>query len=169
MKTRSKAALVLTLVASAAGPAQVAPAFEREGKILEFDTMIGVPRPYTGTTNPIRGLNGGGIPWVVASAKGELRSDGKLEVEVQGLVLATSGQNPVASFRVVVSCMSTDSAGQAVVANRQTDTFPATTGLASAGGGNASVETMVDLPQPCIAPIVFVTSPGGAWFAATGH
>jgi hypothetical protein len=27
---------------------------------------------------------------------------------------------------------------------------------------------VVDLPSPCIAPIVFVTSPNGAWFAATG-
>jgi len=31
-----------------------------------------------------------------------------------------------------------------------------------------SFDTMVGLPQPCIAPIVFVTSPTGAWFAATG-
>jgi len=27
---------------------------------------------------------------------------------------------------------------------------------------------MLELPQPCIAPIVFVTSPGGAWFSITG-
>jgi hypothetical protein len=26
----------------------------------------------------------------------------------------------------------------------------------------------VALAQPCIAPIVFVTSAGGAWFASTG-
>jgi hypothetical protein len=34
--------------------------------------------------------------------------------------------------------------------------------------GNAKVEAQLTLPQPCIAPIVFVTSAGGAWFAATG-
>ena len=34
--------------------------------------------------------------------------------------------------------------------------------------GDARFDTQVDLPQPCIAPIVFVTSPGGAWFATTG-
>jgi hypothetical protein len=35
--------------------------------------------------------------------------------------------------------------------------------------GNARISTRVDLPEPCVAPIVFVTSPTGAWFAATGH
>ena len=30
------------------------------------------------------------------------------------------------------------------------------------------ISDTIVLPQPCIAPIVFVTSPGGAWFAATG-
>jgi len=46
---------------------------------------------------------------------------------------------------------------------------PRTSPPASAGGGNASIEANLSLPQPCIAPIVFVTTPSGAWFAATGH
>jgi hypothetical protein len=37
------------------------------------------------------------------------------------------------------------------------------------GGGNAEIEAQLTLPQPCIAPLIFVTSPGGAWFAATGY
>ena len=37
------------------------------------------------------------------------------------------------------------------------------------GGGNASIEAHANLPHPCIAPIVFVASPGGAWFAATDN
>jgi hypothetical protein len=39
-------------------------------------------------------------------------------------------------------------------------------GLPSAG--NANINGRVKLPQPCIAPIVFVASPTGTWFAATG-
>ena len=34
--------------------------------------------------------------------------------------------------------------------------------------GDARIRDVVDLPEPCIAPIVFVASGGGAWFAATG-
>ena len=31
-------------------------------KIIEFDTMVGLPQAFTGTQNPIRGINGGGLP-----------------------------------------------------------------------------------------------------------
>jgi len=34
--------------------------------------------------------------------------------------------------------------------------------------GNAKIEARVDLPEPCLAPLVFVTNPGGAWFAVSG-
>jgi hypothetical protein len=54
------------------------------------------------------------------------------------------------------------------VVNVPAGSFPATTGAASEGGGNADIEADLSLPQPCIAPIVFVTSPGGAWFATIG-
>lgn len=137
-------------------------------KILEFDTMVGVPPAFTGAQNPIRGINGGGIPWAVGAARGELRSDGRLEIKVQGLVFAAgpnTGANTVANFRAIVSCLSADGSTQ----NRTTDPFPATIGAAADGGGNAKIEAQLALPQPCIAPIVFVTSPNGAWFATTGH
>jgi hypothetical protein len=136
-------------------------------KILEFDTMVGTPQAFTGATNAIRGVPGGGLPWTLASAKGELSPSGHLEVRVRGLVLAAganTGSNPSATFRAIVSCLD----ASAAVVNRTTDPFPATTGAATAGGGNADIEATLDLPDPCIAPIVFVTSAGGSWFAVTG-
>ena len=145
---------------------------KRSQKILEFDTMVGVPRPYTVATNAIRGVPGGGLPWVVDSAKGELRVDGRLEVEVEGLVIdpadpaaiaaGVAGTNPVPNFMAIVSCLSKDAGGNAITANVQTGLFPAD------AAGNSEIEDTVSLPEPCIAPIVFVTNPGGAWFAATG-
>ena len=69
-------------------------------------------------------------------------------------------------FKGLVSCLTDDAIP--VVVNTPTGEFPATTGPASAGGGNADIEADLDLPNPCIAPIVFVTSGGGSWFAATG-
>ncbi len=143
-------------------------ALAKTPKILEFDTMVGVPPALTGSQNPIRGINGGGIPWMISSASGELRTDGHLEIEVQGLVLAAgpnAGSNPIPSFRAIVSCLQSDGS----VDNILTGAFPATTGPASSGGGDAQIETDVVLPHPCIAPIIFVTSPTGAWFAATGN
>ena len=139
----------------------------KEPKILEFDTMVGIPSTLTGAQSqgPLRGINGGGIPWTLTSAKGELTAGGHLEIEVQGLVLATTLSNPVGTFRGLVSCVKSDGTFDNIL----TDPFPATTGPASAGGGNSKIEADVALPHPCIAPIVFVTSPGGGWFAATGN
>jgi len=139
----------------------------KEPKILEFDTMVGLPQAFTGAQNPIRGINGGGLPWAIGSSHGELKASGKLEIDVQGLVFAAgpnAGKNTVTSFRAIVSCLKSDGS----VENVTTGPFPATTGPAVDGGGNAKIEADLTLPQPCIAPIVFVTSPGGAWFAATG-
>ena len=81
-------------------------------------------------------------------------------------IRATStGKNTVASFRAIVSCLQADGS----ITNEMTDAFPATQGLASEGGGNAKIEANLALPPSCLAPIVFVTSPGGAWFAVTGY
>ena len=135
-------------------------------KILKFDTMVGIPAGLTRDLSnaPLRGINGGGVPWTIADGSGELRANGHLEISVQGLVLATTGSNPVGTFRGLVSCVKSDGTFDNIL----TGPFPATMGLASAGGGNAEIVADVALPQPCIAPIIFVTSGGGNWFAATG-
>lgn len=168
MKTTTNLSLCALACASAlATPALAGP---REDKMLEFDTMVGVAAPYTGPTNAIRGVPGGGLPWVVARAEGELRVSGRLEIRVEGLVFADDpsvpadrrGINTVPNFRAVVSCMSRNDLGEPTVVNLSTDNFPASS------SGNAYIEATVSLPSPCIAPIVFVTSPGGAWFTATG-
>jgi hypothetical protein len=135
-----------------------------DGTILEFKTMVGVSGPFVGP-NAIQGIVGGGLPWAIASGKGELKADGKLEVKVRGLVLSAgplSGTNPVTTFRAVVSCQTIDAAGQPAVANVSTGEFPAN------NAGDSDIEAMVMLPTPCVAPIVFVTNPALRWFAATG-
>jgi hypothetical protein len=116
---------------------------------------------------------------VLTSGRGELSSSGHLEVSVTGLVLdpndptvisrGLAGTNPFDHFEAIVSCRSVDSTGAPSVVNLITSLFPATTGSAVNGGGNAKMEAKVNLPHPCIAPIVFVASPAGAWFASTGN
>jgi hypothetical protein len=150
-----------------------------DSKLLEWESMVGVPRPYTGAVNAIRGISGGGLPWVIASGKGELTTNGKLEVKVTGLVIdpndpaaianGNAGRNPAAQFKAIVSCQTLDASGAAVVVNVSSPLVNATVGLASAGGGNAKIETTLSLPRPCIAPLVFVTSANGSWFATIGN
>ena len=44
----------------------------------------GVPTALTGAANPIRGINGGGVPWVIDRGTGELSADGRLNVTCTG-------------------------------------------------------------------------------------
>ncbi|GAA2758363.1 hypothetical protein [Actinopolymorpha rutila] len=153
--------LVLPMAAASAGGGR---------KLLSFDELAPVTEPYTGAGNAIRGVPGGGLPWEIGSTHGDLRSDGRLQVRVEGLVLARrapvpverQGTNPAPAFKAVVSCLST-SQGVATTVNLATASAPATP------DGDATIKDRIDLPSPCIAPIVFVTSPDGAWFAVTGQ
>jgi hypothetical protein len=162
MKTIRRTLFAAVIAALAAGllgsqlSATAAPAV-----VLKYDTMAPVTGPYVGSANPIRGVNGGGKAWQLDSAMGLLERDGHLVVHVRGLVLVSTGSNPIADFKAIVSCQ-TITDGSATVTNVASAAFPASS------SGDADLETQVALPSPCIAPIVFVTSPGGAWFAATG-
>jgi hypothetical protein len=106
---------------------------------------------------------------VIDRGRGSLEADGRLEIRVKGLVLARrapvpaalQGTNPVARFRAIVNCLTP--ASPDIGENAVTDEVPASP------QGDARFRTRVALPDPCIAPIVFVTSPTRAWFATTGR
>ena len=163
-------ALLVAVLAGGALIVQSTAASSNHADVLKFGTMTPVVEPFTAPANTIRSVPGGGLPWELDRAKGELRSDGRLEVRVDGLVLARRapvpeelrGTNPIPEFRAIVSCLTPGSAGEVETVNLTTDPVPASP------DGDARIKTQVALPEPCIAPIVFVTSPTGSWFAATG-
>ena len=141
------------------------------GLILKFDVMTPVTGPYVGTSNPIRMVPGGGLPWIITAGTGSLTRDGHVLIHVRGLVLADrapvpanlQGTNPIADFEAIVSCQTIGAGGTATITNVSTGQFPAS------AAGNADINARVKLPQPCIAPIVFVFgAPNAGWFAATG-
>jgi len=163
-------AFLLLLSLLAVGAVVVQSTAARDGgapgkDVLEFDVMTPVIAPFTGTAHPIRGVNGGGVPWQIERGRGNLTSDGRLKIKVDGLVLVSTGQNPIQMFRGVVNCLTTDSPEVGV--NLVTAPVPASM------DGDATIKANVELPEPCVAPIVFVTSgtgaPPGNWFAATGR
>src|SRR5229473_8379314 len=142
------------------------------GTMLKFGTMTPVTGPYVGGANALRAVPGGGLPWMLTAGTGSLKRDGHLLVKVRGLVLADQpsvpaalqGTNPFPDFRAIVSCQSIGAGDTATIANISTGDFKAST------AGNSKIDARVSLPQPCIAPIVFVTGPSGVgvWFAVTG-
>jgi len=128
--------------------------------ILQFSSMTPVTGAAVGTVND-RGITGGGKAWRITSGSGEVDSDGSVNVTVQGLVLVLTGANPIGAFGVTVSCVTPHGA----IVNLHTGTAPAT----PAGDATISGTLNAPLPHPCLHPILFVTSPGGAWFAMSNR
>jgi hypothetical protein len=153
--------LALALVAVSALPA----AADGRDKVLEFDTMAPVVSPFLAAGgHPIRNVTGGGVPWALSEAKGELKANGKLEISVRGLVIVSTGVNPSPQFRAIVSCLTADNPDETAPFNIVTQGFPATT------TGDADIEAQVALPAGCFAPVIFVTNGDGTrWFAVTGR
>ena len=123
---------------------------DASGRKVFTSVMTGLAVPGT----VVAGVTGAGAAWVIEEGSATLTAGGRLHVEVEGLVLTSTGTNPVTTGRAIVSC------NGAVAAT--TDAVP------FSAAGDAEVEAAVSLPSPCLAPAVFFTSPGGKWFAVTG-
>ena len=160
------------LVSAAAMQGVAASADPGPATVLKFSTMTPVTGPYVGTANPVRGVAGGGLPWILTAGTGTLKRDGHLMVRVRGLVLANQapvppalqGTNPFPDFRALVSCQTIGAGNTATITNISTGDFKAN------AAGDSKIDATVSLPRPCIAPVVFITGPSGVgvWFAATG-
>jgi hypothetical protein len=140
-------------------------------KVLDGNVLAPVVEPYTGAANAVRGVPGGGLPWQLESGNVDLRADGRLHVEIQGLLLAQrapvppalQGTIPFTQLKATVSCLTTPDGTTATTSNVSTEPFDVSP------SGDGELDTSVALPSPCFAPIVFVTAPTGAWFASDGR
>jgi hypothetical protein len=130
--------------------------------------MYGVDEAFLNRS--IRGVQGDELPWDVGTANGFLTTDGHLKITVTGIVFSDDpsvpkdlqGINDEDQFRGVVSCL-TDHKGRIVTVNVTTHGFPASR------SGNSVIDAHVNLPDPCVAPIIFVISgTENHWFAITG-
>jgi hypothetical protein len=149
LRLAAAAALLAALVVGS-GTAVAGPDHGR--KIIDT-RLVGIP--VGGQV--LLGVNGGGLPWSIEKGRAKLFEDGFLELEVRGLVLAAgpnTGINPIALGRAIVVCNGVDKV--------QSDTVP------FSPTGDAVVEAHLALPSPCLAPVIFFASGGGAWFAVSG-
>lgn len=142
--------------------------------ILELQTLAPIRGALVGQRLDVfRHQAAGGLPWTISGAHATLHADGRLELEVHGLVLADDPAvppalrltNPIKLFRAVVSCVT-------ATGDTTTSQSPA---LAASSDGDARFEGFVEpaLPHPCFAPILFVGNGNGqlqdvGWFAVSG-
>ena len=120
------------------------------GRKLLDSTMTGLP---TGSL-VIDGVTGGGVPWSITDGHVQLFADGRLHVDVEGLVITATGTNPVTTGKAVLAC------GDAPFSSTDVVPFSST--------GDATIDTVIAVPAQCLAPAVFFTSASGRWFAVTG-
>ena len=81
------------------GTGTVAAAKGGNHKILDIQ-LVGLAVPRT----VIAGVTGAGHAWAIDEGNAKLFSDGRLLINVEGLVLTPEGTNPVATGRAIVSC-----------------------------------------------------------------
>ena len=123
-------------------------------KVLDAD-LVGLAVPKT----VIAGVTGAGHAWAIEEGNAKLFSDGRVLVNVEGLVLTPEGTNPVPTGRAIVSCNGGATPADIVMS----DVVPL-----SIPDGDAHVNQWLTLPSPCLNPVIFFTSNGGAWFATSG-
>ena len=164
------AASVMLAAAALGGASAHAGNKSEKREVVQFHTMYGVDGPFVNSTF-LRGVLGDELPWAIEEANGSLDSDGHLSIHVKGLVFTSDPQVPPAqrgindepTFRALVSCV-TESGNTLVVQNVVTGEFRATR------SGDSNIRATLNLPDPCVAPIVFVLSGSeDKWFAVMGN
>jgi len=139
-------------------------------EILRFKNMYAVDgvflTPQDATKPNIRGIVGDYQTWKInKETNGVLFANGRLLVDVRGLVFPDA-PNDEDHFRAAVSCL-TDVNG--VVGYQNVISLPFPTGPK----GNARINALLELPSPCVAPIVMILNgdpaEGDAWFAISGN
>jgi hypothetical protein len=131
---------------------------EHRGNTL-LDTTLA---PSVPTDPPLHGVAAGGVPWVLKFGEARLRSDGRIEAVIRGLVIppptGTGTPGPVTMVSAALYC------GDDTTAVGTTKSVP----LSSTG--NARIRGTFALPAKCLAPVLLIHPNGndGAYITASG-
>jgi hypothetical protein len=131
----------------------------RHGQLLRTG-LVGLPPASLTVT--IRGVAPGGLPWALARGSARLSANGRLNVNVRGLLISDPNSNfdgttgPVAMVAASVTC--------------EGSTPVSTATVPLSGQGDARINQDVTLPALCEAPIILIraNSSSGPWIAASG-
>lgn len=123
--------------------------------------------PTVPTTDPtIHGVVPGAVPWQLDRGSVRLGPDGRLRVEVKGLVIPVAhGTFPAGTARPVTTV-----SASLYCAPDSTAAAATTAAVPISEDGNATIDERIAVPATCFAPAVLVHPNGGAgaYIAATG-
>lgn len=94
----------------------------------------------------VAGIPSGGAPWMVSNSEFNINGNGQFEVEVNGLLIASgTAANTVGPVTMVAASLI---CGDVVAGSTASALLSAT--------GNATMQGVITVPSPCIAPAVLV-------------
>jgi hypothetical protein len=115
--------------------------------------------PSVPTDPMLLGSAAGGAPWVLRSGEARLRSNGRLDVSIRGLVIPTTGTaRPVTTVDASLYC------GGNPTPVGTSASFPIS------AGGNARISARFTLPSKCQIPALLIHPNGlsGIYIASSG-
>jgi hypothetical protein len=112
--------------------------------------------------SPIHGVNRAGAPWVIDKGSVKLNRNGKFELRVKGLVLASNGTTGTVTMIAASFFCAPDSSAAVFTAGP----------VPLESDGDARIRQTVTVPSRCLAPVVLVRIQGaagpGSYIAASG-
>jgi len=156
MRTNRRSLILAAAAVATLLPASSAVAHGDHGSRHRVHDLLRAPIAGSLTTDkPIFGVAPGGAPWVIDRGNARVRTDGRLEVRVEGLVIPSpvgTGSNPVPRITASLAC------NGGVVATTRSVPF--------SRAGDARIRADVKIPKRCIAPVVMLnpappTNPNG--------
>jgi hypothetical protein len=145
-----------------------------EDSLVRFDGGIGVD-PVAGLAanapvlNLVRGVPPGGFPWVIKRLSADVKIDGRVRVDVRGLILAGGnviGTNGGQRVMAMLFCGAPGAGGSLGNATAHSSD-PA--GVPLDANGNVEIDDVLTPapPTPCDSPALLIATPGTHhWFAA---
>jgi hypothetical protein len=120
--------------------------------------------PSVPTDHAIHGSAAGGVPWVLRFGEARLRSSGRIDAVIRGLVIPPPAGTGTAGPVTMVSA--------SLYCGNDTDTTPVgtTTPTALSTAGNARIHGTFTLPAKCLAPVLLIHPNGNnaAYITASG-
>jgi len=138
----TSAAVALAITAFSAAPALADGSGSSGHSVLRGQLVGSNPAPASPV---IAGIKPGGAPWVNAPSEVRVREDGRIEVEINGLVIPPprgTGVNPIAA--VVATLVCNQMAGAS------------TTAFALSPAGNGYTSDVIAVPSRCADPTVLI-------------
>jgi hypothetical protein len=147
----TRRSLVLTAVAAATlVPASSAVANEDHSSHHRAHDLLRAPIAGSLTSDPvIFKVSPGGAPWVIDRGNARVRTDGRIDVRVEGLIIPRGDNtNPVPRLSASLAC------NGKVVDTTDTVRF--------SKAGDARIHDKIRVPKRCIAPVVMLNPNGNA-------